>query len=142
MKKVDLILGYFLLALCGIFYFMISKLPEKAILYPIFVTTLLLFLTIIHLAITYLKKSHDEKSGFENLEIRQLFFILGLSGLYVGLIKVVGYVTSTIFYVLVSLLGLKVNKKVSIAVSIGFSIIIYVLFKKFLRVPLPKGFLI
>lgn len=142
MKKVDLILGYILVAISGFFFFMISKLPEKAILYPIFVTSILLFLSIIHLIITYSKKSDEEATGFKNLEIKQLLFITVLSGLYVALIKVTGYVTSTLLYVLISLLGLKVNKKSAIIISIGFVILIYILFKIVLRVPLPKGFII
>lgn len=142
MKKVDLILGYLLVAISGFFFFMISKLPEKAILYPIFVTSILLFLSIIHLIITYSKKSDEEATGFKNLEIKQLLFITVLSGLYVALIKVTGYVTSTLLYVLISLLGLKVNKKSAIIISIGFVILIYILFKIVLRVPLPKGFII
>lgn len=142
MRKVDLLLGFILLAICGVFYFMISRLPEKAILYPIFVTSLLLFLTIIHLLITYFKKSDEESTAFKDLEIKQLFFVLGLSGLYVAMINIVGYITSTLLYVLATLFGLKVKKSVSVAISIGFAIFIYVLFKILLRVPLPKGFLI
>lgn len=142
MRKVDLLLGFILVAVCGFFYFMISRLPEKAILYPIFVTSLLLFLTIIHLAITYSNKSDEESSVFKDLEIKQLLFVLGLSGLYVGLITVIGYITSTVLYVLTALFGLKVDKKVSVAISIGFAIFIYVLFKVLLKVPLPRGFLI
>lgn len=142
MKKVDLILGYLLVAISGFFFFMISKLPEKAILYPIFVTSILLFLSIIHLIITYSKKSDEEATEFKNLEIKQLLFITVLSGLYVALIKVTGYVTSTLLYVLISLLGLKINKKSAIIISIGFVILIYILFKIVLRVPLPKGFII
>lgn len=142
MKKQDTILGVILLAICGFFYFMISRLPEKATLYPIFVTTVLLVLTIIHLAITLTKKTDEESKAFKGLEIKQLSFVLATCGLYVVLINVIGYVTSTVLYVLASLIGLKVSKKASALISVGFAICVYVLFKVFLHVPLPKGFLI
>lgn len=142
MKKNDLLLGFILVAICGVFYFMISRLPSKATIYPIFVTTLLLLLTLIHIAITYLKKDHVEKNIFKGLELKQLFFVIGTSGLYVAMISLVGYITSTIIYIISVLFGLKVNKKLSVIIGTGFSIVIYVLFKVILKVPLPKGFII
>lgn len=142
MKKEDLLLGYILLAICGAFYFMISRLPSKATLYPIFVTSVLLFLTLIHLVITYSKKEDEESSAFKGLEIKQLLFVLGTSGLYVVAINLAGYITSTILYILVTLFGLNVNKKSSTLISVGFAACIYVLFKILLKVPLPTGFII
>lgn len=142
MKKLDLILGLILIAICGVFYFMISKLPSSATLYPIFVTTLLLVLTLIHIFITSFKKEDEECTAFKDLELKQLLFVLGTSGLYIVLINIAGYITSTFIYVLTVLFGLKVSKKSSILISIGFSAFIYVLFKTLLRVPLPRGFII
>ena len=142
MKKVDIYLGFAMVAVAGVFYYMISKLPEKAIQYPIFVTTLLLFLSLIHLAISFSRKDDGEASGFESIEWKQLAFVLLTSGIYVGILKLVGYVVSTIIYILAVLFGLKVNKKLSIVISVGFSLVIYVLFKIILKVPLPKGIII
>lgn len=142
MKKMDFILGYILLAVVAFFYVLIFQLPPAAKIYPIFVNSLLLFLTLIHMLVTLRSTDSGEATGFENLEIRQLLLVLLASGLYVGLIKIIGYLVSTFIYVLSLLMGLKVNKKVSFLVSLGFSLIVYVLFKRFLRVPLPKGFLI
>lgn len=142
MKKLDLLLGLILVAICGVFYFMISRLPSKATLYPIFVTTLLLFLTIIHLIITYNKKDNAESTVFKDIELKQLLFVLGSSGLYVAMINIIGYITSTIIYILVVLLGLKVRKETSVVISIVFAGLIYILFKVLLRVPLPRGFII
>lgn len=143
MKKLDLILGGVLVGISLIFYLMISKLPTNATLYPIFVTTLLLALTLIHIFTTYRHKDDEEESQvFKDLELKQLLFVVGTSGLYVVMINIVGYITSTFIYILGVLFGLKVNKKISILVSIGFSAFIYILFKVLLRVPLPKGFII
>lgn len=142
MKKLDYLLGFILLAVSGLFYFMISKLPSKATIYPLFVTTLLLFLTVLHLILTYRNKNPEESNAFKGLELKQLLFVLGISGLYVAMIKILGYLTSTFLYILVSLIVLKSDKFKSIIITIGTSAFIYILFKIILKVPLPKGFLI
>lgn len=142
MRKLDLILGYILLAICFAFYFMISKLPDKATLYPLFVTSILLFLTLIHLIVTYRNKSREESNAFKGLYLKQLFFVLGISGLYIAMINILGYVVSTVLYILISLIVLKTEKVKSIMLSAGTAAFIFILFKILLRVPLPKGFLI
>lgn len=141
MKKVDSILGFILLVFVGIFYFMTSQLPKDAMIYPMFVTSILLLLTLVHLAITYFKKDSEEAEEFRGLEVKQLLTVLGLSGIYVGLIQVIGYLVTTVLYVVSTLLMLKVDKKVSVSVSVGFSILVYILFKTLLKVPLPTGIL-
>lgn len=142
MKKVDSILGFVLLGICGLFFSLISKLPDNARLYPLFVTILLTVLTVIHLIITYAKKVHLEDKEFKNLEIKQLLFVLGTSGLYVLLINLLGYVVSTVLFVITVLLGLKVSKKSSVLIGTGFATVVYILFKMILNVPLPQGLFI
>ncbi|HLS52821.1 MAG TPA: hypothetical protein VK031_02540, partial [Tissierellaceae bacterium] len=77
MRKNDFILGFILITICGVFYFMISQLPEEGIIYPIFVTTILLGLTILHLLITYFKTEDVESEEFKNIEKKQLLFVVG-----------------------------------------------------------------
>lgn len=143
MRKLDLLLGLILVLVSGIFYYMTSRLPANSRVYPYFVITLLLGLTLIHL-LTTLRKKEDpgEKSGFEEFKPKQFFTVLGLSGLYVAAINIVGYISSTIIYIISTLLVLKTDKRLSFAIGIGVSAVIYVLFKILLRVPLPRGFLI
>lgn len=143
MKKLDLLLGGILVAVAGIFYYLTFQLPENSRIYPLFVITLLLFLTVIHIIISLRKKEDPgEKSGFEEFLPKQFYTVLGLSGLYVALINIIGYISSTFIYITATLIALKTDKKVSLAISIGVSAAIYVLFKILLRVPLPKGFFI
>ncbi len=142
MKKQDLFLGYLLVIVSLVFYFMISKLPERATIYPIFVTSLLLILTLIHLLITYKKNSKEESRAFKDIEWKQLLFVLAFSGVYVFLINILGYVVSTVLYVFASLLFLKTDKIKSILLSAGTAGFIFLLFKIILKVPLPKGFII
>lgn len=142
MRKTDLTLGAILFGICMFFYYMISKLPPKATIYPIFVTSLLLVLTLIHIGITYRKKQDEEKNPFIGIEKKQLFFVIISSGLYVVMISLLGYVTSTFLYVLVVLIGFNIKKSNSILISVGFTGFIYILFKMILNVPLPTGLLI
>ncbi len=143
MRKLDLILSAILIAFSGIVYLMISQLPKEASLYPIFVTTLLLVLSVIQLFKTYRNKEEEnEKSPFDGIEKKQMLFVLIASGIYVALINVLGYIGSTALYVAAILIGLKTEKKKSVIISIGFCIFIYVLFKILLQVPLPKGLII
>ncbi len=143
MRKLDLILSAILIAFSGIVYLMISQLPKEASLYPIFVTTLLLVLSVIQLFKTYRNKEEEnEKSPFDGIEKKQMLFVLIASGIYVALISVLGYIGSTALYVAAILIGLKTEKKKSVIISIGFCIFIYVLFKILLQVPLPKGLII
>lgn len=142
MKKMDLILGYILVAVSILFFYMTSQLPSDARIYPMFVIGLLLLLSIIHLIITYRKKDDEKSTMFDGLVLNQLLFVVGVSGLYVAAISIVGYITSTIAYVTSILFGLKVNKKTSLLISFGTALFIYITFKVLLRVPLPKGFII
>lgn len=142
MRKQDLYLGYGLVVIAGLFYFMIAKLPERATIYPLFVTTLLLLLTLLHLIITYRSKNTEESDAFKNLHIKQLLFVLGVSGIYIGLLNIVGYVVSTVLYMFISLIFLKTDKVKSLLLSAGTAGFIFLLFKIILRVPLPTGFLI
>lgn len=142
MRKLDLLLGGILIGIALGFYFLISKLPANATLYPIFVTTLLLLLSLIHVFLTYRKKDDEESKIFKDLELGQLLFVIGSSGLYIFMTSILGYISSTFIYVIGVLFGLKVDKKASLLISIGFSAFIYILFKVLLRVPLPKGFMI
>lgn len=142
MKKMDLILGYILVAVSIVFFYMTSQLPSDARIYPMFVIGLLLLLSIIHLIITYRKKDDEKSTMFDGLVLNQLLFVVGVSGLYVVAISIVGYITSTIAYVTSILFGLKVNKKTSLLISLGTALFIYITFKVLLRVPLPKGLII
>jgi len=121
---------------------MISKLPQEASMYPILVTTILAVLTLIQGIQSYIKKDDDRKSPFKNIEWKQLLFIVITCAVYIVLINLTGYFVASALYVLAVLLGLKISRKQSILVSLGFCIFIFTVFKIMLKVPLPKGFII
>lgn len=142
MRRLELILSITMILLASFFYYLTFQLPEKAMIYPLFVITLLMMLSLIQLFIAYFKKTDQVSTAFKGIKWKQLLFVLTTSGLYVILINILGYITSTFIYVLVILLGLKTSKKLSVGVSVGFVVVLYLLFKLALNVPLPKGFII
>lgn len=145
MKKYDKILTV-ILFLIEVFYFvLIKQLPEKAARYPYFVLALLFSLTVLLAINAFLVKSNndeEEKGKFDDIKLGQFFFIIVASGIYIGLIEIVGFFVTTFVYLLVVMLGLKNNFKLSLVTSIIFPIFIYLVFVTFLKVPVPKGFLI
>lgn len=144
MKKKNLILSLALIGVCLIFYLMIFQLPSDARVYPLFTTTLLLFFTLSMLIINYVKKGNDDGKSIDiqSLDIKQLLFVLVSSGAYVVLINIIGYMTSTLIYMLVVLFGFKIDKKKGTMIGVGFTACVYFLFKVILKVPLPTGLII
>lgn len=142
-KKKNLVLGLLLILICLIFYLMIFQLRSDVRLYPLFTTTILLAFSIGLLVQNHFSKvEEEEEEDKEEVDIKQLLFVIVTSGVYVALMNIVGYVVSTLVYLLVMLFGLKLEKKKAILIGVGFTIFIYVLFKVALKVPLPKGFII
>lgn len=142
MRRLNFILDFVLIGICGMFYYMTSQLTQKASVYPTFVISLLLILTLIDLVSTLINKEDNEESAFKGIELKQLLTVIAVSGVYVFLINILGYVTSTFAYIATLLILLKLKKQNSILISLGFSLVIYVLFKIILKVPLPRGFII
>lgn len=142
-KKKNLVLGLLLILICLIFYLMIFQLRSDVRLYPLFTTTILLAFSIGLLVQNHFSKvEEEEEEDKEEVDIKQLLFVIVTSGVYVALMNIVGYVVSTLVYLLVMLFGLKLEKKKAILIGVGFTIFIYLLFKVALKVPLPKGFII
>ncbi|MDO4690199.1 MAG: tripartite tricarboxylate transporter TctB family protein [Fusobacterium sp.] len=145
MKKYDKILTIALLILEVFYFILIKQLPEKAARYPYFVLGLLVFLTIILAINAFVIKAKDdeeESDKFKDVKIGQFLFIIFASAAYIALIEIVGFFTTTVVYLLIVMLGLKNSVKWSVITSILFPIFIYFVFVSFLRVPVPKGFLI
>lgn len=144
MKKYDKILTLGLFILEALYFLLIKQLPEKAARYPYFVLGLLFALTLLLAFNSFLGKSKedDEDNKFKDMKKGQFFFIIIVSAIYIFLIDIVGFFTTTFVYLLVVMLGLKNSVKWTIVTSIIFPIFIYLVFVTFLKVPVPKGFLI
>jgi len=138
MKKIEIRFGLFMLAV-AVFYFAIaSSLPTEAGYYPKFVGMLTLLLATVYLIQTA-KNENNKKSPFAGINWNQMLLILGLSLVYVVLMKPVGYFASTAIYLVISLIGLKISPKNALMVAVGTGLFMFVIFRTFLSVPLPMG---
>ena len=146
MRKYDKFLTIGLFILEAFYFLLIKQLPPKAARYPYFVLGLMVFLTLL-LAINTLlikpKNTEDkEEDQFKGNLYGQFFLIMALSAVYVILIDIIGFFVTTAIYLFVTMVALKSSVKWSIVVSILFPIFLYLIFVSFLKVPVPKGFLL
>lgn len=148
MRKYDRFLTIGLFILEAFYFLLIKQLPPKAARYPYFVLGLMVFLTLLLAINTFLikpKNLEEDREGeekFKNVLYGQFFFIIALSAVYVILIDIIGFFVTTAIYLFASMRVLKSNIKWSIVVSILFPIFLYLIFVSFLKVPVPKGFLL
>ena len=147
MRKYDKFLTIGLFILEAFYFILIKQLPAKAARYPYFVLGLMVFLTLLLAINTFLikPKNAEEDKGedqFKGNLYGQFFFIMALSAVYVILIDIIGFFVTTAIYLFVTMVILKSNIKWNIVVSIVFPIFLYLVFVLFLKVPVPRGFLL
>ncbi len=147
MKKSDIYLIGIMYAILGAFLYMTLQLKVEARIYPMFVMGILFILVtmyVIKCAIAYSKTkeiTNDFGKIFEGFDPKQFFVILGLSVVFIVLINILGFYSSTILYLISVLLFLKVPKVHIGITTVAFTILMYGVFTMFLRVPLPTGIL-
>ncbi|WP_336004599.1 tripartite tricarboxylate transporter TctB family protein [Fusobacterium polymorphum] len=147
MRKYDKFLTIGLFILEAFYFLLIKQLPPKAARYPYFVLGLMVFLTLLLAINTFLIKPKNSEEDKEEDQFKgnlygQFFLIMALSAVYVILIDIIGFFVTTAIYLFVTMVTLKSNIKWSIVVSILFPVFLYLIFVSFLKVPVPKGFLL
>ena len=147
MRKYDKFLTIGLFILEAFYFLLIKQLPPKAARYPYFVLGLMVFLTLLLAINTFIIKPKNaeedkEEDQFKGNLYGQFFLIMALSAVYVILIDIIGFFVTTAIYLFVTMVVLKSNIKWSIVVSIVFPIFLYLVFVSFLKVPVPRGFLL
>ena len=147
MRKYDKFLTIGLFILEAFYFLLIKQLPPKAARYPYFVLGLMVFLTLLLAINTFLikPKNAEEEKGedqFKGNLYGQFFFVIALSAVYVILIDIIGFFVTTAIYLFVTMVTLKSSIKWSIVISILFPVFLYLIFVSFLKVPVPKGFLL
>ena len=147
MRKYDKFLTIGLFILEAFYFLLIKQLPPKAARYPYFVLGLMVFLTLLLAINTFLIKpknteENKEEDQFKGNLYGQFFLVIALSAVYVILIDIIGFFVTTAIYLFVTMLALKSSIKWSIVVSILFPIFLYLIFVSFLKVPVPRGFLL
>lgn len=139
-KKSNLLLCFGFFIFLGIYGFFLRGLSESDSLYPKFVLTLLAVFTVAMTLQVVMSKTDEYKTSlFIGFQKRQFFSVMAEGVIYLILINLLGYFTSTLLFVGGLLLTLGTPKKMSAIVTVGFCIFIYLVFRVFLGVPVPRG---
>lgn len=141
MKTLDQKLGWIMVILCAVFFYLTSGLSAEAALYPRFVLAMMVLLTLFFLVQSY-RIPGKSKKLFTGLEKKQFIAVLAGSILYVYFIQIIGYFSATFLYFAGVMWALKVDKPRLFLVSIGFCMFIFILFQHLLGVRLPKGLIL
>lgn len=148
----DVIGSALLLAFFGSFYVMAQQVNKKCRTYPslICVTGLILVAFNLGRALYRLKKNKpaDVSSPMNAEQLIGCVITVAAAFLYAYLTKIIGYIVTTSVFIALFSVYLSYRSKVWSkkwtypAVAVGTALGLYFIFKFFLNVPLPKGFLI
>lgn len=144
MKKTDIGVVAFMYLVCGFFYYHMTKLKESSQTYPRFTIILLFGLTTLYLVqMLVAAKKHGVESGvdevFKDFLPAQFFVCLIATILYLVCIYFFGFYISTVVFMLVVLLYLRVPPLYTAITVVVIVALIYFAFQKFLGVKLPVG---
>ena len=123
--------------------------PDRAMYFPVFVTGLGIFLSVLLIIDGFVAKEDSEKKEVLSARGKKMVVIMlaAMIAYAIGM-QYIGFCVSTLTFLVVTMVinfpG-KASKKDIInivIVSVAVTLIIYVVFKKMLYVPLPQGFLI
>ncbi|CEP67009.1 Protein of unknown function DUF1468 [Moorella glycerini] len=146
----DFISGLALLIFATWVYIETMKIPatEKMILmratfFPYLISLGFFLVGLILVMLPYYRKTIDLfELGSTTTDIKILLVFIIIIFIYLYVLELLGYFTSTICFLfgLMLLLGVK-NKLYAFLLSVGITLIIYLAFGWFLKVPLPEGIL-
>ena len=144
MKKTDIGVVATMYAICIAFYIFTLKLKPASQTYPKFCIFLLGGLTTLYLIkMLYQAKKYGVESGvkevFDGFLSKQFYPVFFAAIGYLILMNYLGFYISTIIFMTVVLLYLKVPKKYTVITVIAIIVLIYCAFTLFLGVKLPAG---
>lgn len=143
MKKsfADMIIGIVLLAFLTSIAVQVPAIPEVSRGYPLVLLIISYVMTIWLLVTSVLKQKKEEKQ--ETQVVEQVKIIVPyclMITVYLVMMSKIGYIASTVLFMIASLIYLKLKNKVVLAVlSVLLTIILYFVFTNFLTVILPRG---
>ena len=147
-KKIDISVGTVLSILSVAIYLFAGTYKGSGVstygpnVFPQFLAVML-FITSILLIVNAVKgKSQTDLEGINFPGLIRTGITVGISIIYLVAMQFLGFLISTLIFLLVMIryLGQK-NKLTLIISSVSVSIIVYAIFKDFLKIPLPTGFL-
>ena len=144
MKKTDIGVVAFMYIVCAYFYYHMLQLKASSQTYPRFTIVLLFGLTTLYLVqMIVAAKKHGVESGvdvvFKDFQPKQFFVCLCATILYLICIHFFGFYISTVLFMAVVLLYLRISPLVTAIVIVVIVALIYFAFQKFLGVKLPMG---
>ncbi len=147
-KYSELILGFIMLFLGVVYFFLTNALPAKGAVdgrfLPYILSGLLLLLGLIQIyrgikSLEHGQEEADERSDYGNF-IKSLVNIIA----YIGFLNILGFIISTIVFLFLEFIiltpdRLKVNYLLYLIISISTALIVYYLFRHGLDLVLPRG---
>lgn len=142
--NIDKFTSVFLILLSGFLWWSLREIPADAAYYPkalvfcLFVCSLILLIQPLISRISH-KTSAPECSGF--VYRRPIFELVGLSVIYLFVLPYLGFIVSSVIFLVVLMWRLGVRHWLLLAgVSIATVVLVYLGFEKGLMVPLPDGY--
>ena len=145
--RIEIFGTLFLTAIFVFFLIMTTQINAKIRDWPYFVCGLGIFLCALNLARALVAqkqgKAIDAPAPLTKQQLLSMAVTLGAAALYIFLASKVGYFIMTFIYVVAFSFyqNPKQKKWLYLAVAAGMCLIIFLAFKVFLKLPLPKGFL-
>jgi hypothetical protein len=143
-SNIDKFTSVFLMLLSGFLWWSLGDVPADVAYYPkamvfcLFGCSLILFIQALISRISH-KTFAPECSAFACR--RPTFDLVGLSVIYIIVLPYLGFITSSVIFLVVLMLRLGVRNWLSLAgVSIATVVLVYLGFEQGLMVPLPDGY--
>ncbi|ONI40629.1 hypothetical protein AN639_00310 [Candidatus Epulonipiscium fishelsonii] len=143
--KRDIITAIVMFMIWVVFYLQTLGIPQEAKSYPLGVLYLTLVLLVVYFVSSIIQLKKQCNTTNEELgKIPSIVILMGiLTLIYIVLINIVGYVVSSILFILAALkLCNETSIKMYVGVALGLTASIYLIFTYVLSVMLPSGFLI
>lgn len=124
----------------GLFFFISAQsMPSAASLFPQIISVLIFILSVL-MVLNARSGSPETKS--EPVSVKRVVIYAVLIAVYIGTTNYIGYFITTPLFMIISYLYLKAAGFFkALLISVAFSIFIYLLFVKFLNLPVPLGLL-
>lgn len=154
MRKAEIIFGIVSIALAAVFFVVSASFPTARghdvgmAFYPRILVVLIVLLSLVVILESVMKmrgasvSEEESQPLFETAEggVRRVLLVIGLTLVYAYLLGIVGFVVVTPLYLLILMASLKAGKLWKmILISVATTLVIYVAFRIFLRIPLPIG---
>ena len=137
----DMIISIVVLAFLTSLAVQVPEIPDVSRGYPLVLLLISYAMTIILLISSMVKMKTENKQETQVAEQAKIIipYCLMIAG-YLFLMGKIGYILSTVVFMIASLLYLKLkNKILMIALSVVLTVILYFVFTNFLTVILPRG---